>query len=270
MKVIISHDVDHLTVFEHLNDLIIPKFWIRNSIELGFGYISFREFLLRLKEFTRNKWNHIEELMDFDKDNNIPSTFFFGVSKGLGLSYSLELAKKYIQLVLSKGFDVGVHGIEFQNLKKIKQEFEIFKKISGLKTFGIRMHYLRMDENTLEKLAEVGYLFDSSLYSRENPFKVKNMWEFPLHIMDVFIINQRRKWQSLKLEDAIDITKREIESLYKKEIKYLTILFHDRYFSEAFKTWKEWYIQIIEFLKANGFEFISYREAINELEGVTK
>jgi len=269
MKVIISHDVDHLTVSEHLSDLIIPKFWIRSSIELSLGHISLKEFLIRLKEFLKNRWNHIEELIEFDKEHNIPSTFFFGMDRGMGLSYSLELAREYIQLVLNNGFDAGVHGIEFENFEKMKQEFEIFKNLSRLESFGIRMHYLRMNSKTLEKLGKIGYIFDSSLYSKKNPFKIEkgNMWEFPLHIMDGYVILGKKKWQSLKLRKAVDITKRKIEDCYKSGIKYLTILFHDRYFSEGFRTWKEWYVQTVEFLKSSGFKFISYRQALEELNG---
>ena len=39
MKVIISHDIDHITAREHLTDTIIPKFIIRNKIELLTGKI---------------------------------------------------------------------------------------------------------------------------------------------------------------------------------------------------------------------------------------
>ncbi|WP_283400687.1 hypothetical protein [Desulfurobacterium pacificum] len=66
----------------------------------------------------------------------------------------------------------------------------------------------------------------------------------------------------------MDLTKRRIETLFDKGIKYLTILFHDRYFSESFRTWKEWYIHTVEFLRSNSFSFVSYGKAIDELENV--
>lgn len=34
MKVIISHDVDHLFRDDHYRDLIYPKLWVRSSLEL--------------------------------------------------------------------------------------------------------------------------------------------------------------------------------------------------------------------------------------------
>ena len=36
------------------------------------------------------------------------------------------------------GFDVGVHGVEIDDIGKIKKEFEDFSKISGLNSFGIK------------------------------------------------------------------------------------------------------------------------------------
>ena len=68
-------------------------------------------------------------------------------------------------------FDVGVHGIEFDNYDGIKKEHRLFQELSGLKNFGMRMHYLRNSGNTVELLNQVGYIFDSTLYKLENPFK---------------------------------------------------------------------------------------------------
>jgi hypothetical protein len=53
MKIIISHDIDHITVFEHKKDLIIPKFIIRSFIELGLGYISFSELGVKIYRYTK-------------------------------------------------------------------------------------------------------------------------------------------------------------------------------------------------------------------------
>jgi len=169
MKVIISHDVDHITVWEHKKDLIIPKFLARSSIELINRSISGEEYLLRLKNIINNKWQNIEELMRFDKQNGIPSTFFVGVNNGLGLSYPLRDAEYWSKKILENGFDVGIHGIAYNNFNDMKKEFETFSQISGQERFGIRMHYLRNDTRTLELLSKVGYYFDSTLYKLDNP-----------------------------------------------------------------------------------------------------
>ncbi|MDD5063958.1 MAG: hypothetical protein PHQ35_04250 [Phycisphaerae bacterium] len=266
MKIIISHDVDHITAWEHKKDLIVPKFIIRNSIELVIGKINFTEYFLRFKELTKNKFHNLEELMGFDKENKVSSAFFVGVNNGLGLSYSLEDADYWIKKIKEKGFDVGVHGIESDNFDGINREHEIFKNLSGLKKFGIRMHYLRNSRDTLKFLNEAGYIFDSSLYKLENPYKVGNLWEFPLHIMDGHLFCNNSRWQNQNLGQIKDKTKRITEEAYTKGIKYFTVLFHDRYFNNSFKSWKDWYVWIVDYLKSSRFEFISYREAIRELE----
>ncbi|MBM7581727.1 peptidoglycan/xylan/chitin deacetylase (PgdA/CDA1 family) [Caldicoprobacter guelmensis] len=265
MKVIVTHDVDHIRVFEHKNDLIIPKFWIRSFIEFGLGYIAYREVKNRLKEFIHNKWHNLEELIKFDKENRVPSTFFVAVSKGRNLAYSLSDAEFWIKKIINEGFKVGVHGISFEDYDGIKSEHEIFKKVSGLEKFGIRMHYLKVTNKTLDMLNKVGYLYDSSIYELANPFKVGDLWEFPLSLMDGYIINKNSRYQNQNLEQVKDTTKEIIEKAITCNLKYFTILFHDRYFSESFLTWREWYVWLIEYLRENRVEFITFEEAIKEL-----
>lgn len=267
MKIIISHDVDHITVWEHKCDLIIPKLIVRSFIELILGYASIAEFGNKFKDILKNKWQNLEEIARFDKENKVDSTFFIGVNNGVGLNYSLKNAQVWIKIILDKGFDVGVHGISFENYDDIKNEYETFKSLSGLKNFGIRMHYLRNAANTTDLLNKAGYIFDSTIYKFENPFKLGNLWEFPLHIMDGYLFYENSRWQNRSLEAAKEKTKRIIEEADKKGIKYLTILFHDRYYNDGFKSWMDWYIWCINYLREHGFRFISYRDAIRELEG---
>jgi peptidoglycan/xylan/chitin deacetylase (PgdA/CDA1 family) len=265
MKVIVSHDVDLITAWENSKNILIVKLIARSSIELALGKIGLAQYILRFKELLKNKLHNIEELMEFDKQNNVPSTFFIGVNHGLGLNYSLKNAEYWIKQIITRGFDVGVHGIEFDNLEGIKKEYDIFQKLSGLKKFGIRMHYLRNCENTLRFLNEAGYLFDSTIFGLNNVSKVGRLWEFPLHLMDSSLFNQNGKWQKLTLRQAKDITLNRIQEA-EKTVRYFTILLHDRYFSNSFKDWKEWYIWIIEYLRENNFEFVSYRKAVDELQ----
>jgi hypothetical protein len=102
MKAIISHDVDHITFWDHNKDLIIPKFLLRSAVELVNNSISVKECLSRLKDILSNKWQNLEELMIFDKENEVNSTFFIGVYNGPGLAYSLENAQYWINNILKK------------------------------------------------------------------------------------------------------------------------------------------------------------------------
>lgn len=266
MKAIVSHDVDHLTVWEHGLDGIIAKHVIRNFIEMGLGYVSLREVAGRLGDIGRNRWHNLELLMRFDREQAVPATFFFGVANGAGLRYSLANAASWIQKVAGEGFEVGVHGIAYNRIEDMRREYRLFKQILGRNSFGIRMHYLRMDENTLDLLDDVGYLFDSSVAQVKGPYRVGRLWEFPVHIMDGYVICGQARWQTRSLAESMEATKRIIEDAADAEIGYLTVDVHDRYFSASFRTWKKWYVWLIGYLQQNGIRFVSYRQALEELD----
>lgn len=267
MKAIISHDIDHIKVSEHLfRDAILPKYMARMHVELITGRISFREYILRWSDFFKNKWQNIDELITFNNINYIPSSFFVGVNKGIGLNYSNESALVWIEQMKSRNCEIGIHGIEFDNEIKIKEEHDLFASLTGIDKFGIRMHYVRNTAATYQHLSNCGYLFDSTEHSFKNPYKIGNMWEFPFQIMDGWIIENGKSWQSVNLDTAKEKTLRIIERADKENLKYLGIDFHDRYFSHSFKTWLNWYVWLVEYLKQNKIEFVNYHTAIAELE----
>jgi len=133
-------------------------------------------------------------------------------------------------------------------------------------TIYYRMHYLRKGENTMEYLNALGYLFDSTVFKTGDPYKIGRMWEFPLQIMDGYLICGNKRWQSVKLENVKKNTLSEIENARENKLKYLSILFHDRYFTPSYYTWFVWYTWLIDWLQKHEFEFISHKEAIKELE----
>lgn len=268
MKIITSHDVDHLTVWEHLTkDTIIPKFIIRAHIELLGGKISLREYLNRVGDFFKNKWNGVEEVISFNKSRDIKSTFFVGVNNGVGLSYPLNFVSPVIKRIIDSGFEVGVHGIDYDSFEKVKKEFDTFQTLSGQNKFGIRMHYLRTNNDTYRYMEKSGYLYDATERGMKNPYKIGNMWEFPLQIMDGWMMDGEKRWQTRNLEEAKKETIKLINEASENNLRYLSILFHDRYFSNSFVTWKNWYIWLIDYLLENNYRFITHEDAIRELEG---
>jgi hypothetical protein len=267
VKAIISHDIDHITVWEHLSkDTILPKFVVRANIELFSGKISGSEYFIRLGDFIRNKWQCIDELLAFNSANEIPSSFFLGVQNGMGLSYSLAASKYWAHRISEAGANVHVHGIEFETLDLICRERELFCEITGKEKFGVRMHYVRKNDQTFMNMNKAGYLFDSTEHAFVNPYKIGDMWEFPFQIMDGWVIENGKKWQDRSLESAKDETKRLIDQAAQKDLKYLGVDFHDRYYSKSFATWMNWYEWIVSYLKQNGIEFIDFEGAIHELE----
>lgn len=267
MKIIVSHDVDHLYATDHLfKDLILEKLWVRSFLHFCSGKISLRTFLNRLTLLFHNRMHRIEEVMEFDKAHSIPSVFFFGMENGLGMSYTQEKAQPIIQRVMAQGFDVGVHGIDYLNGDSIREEYDAFERNSGLHSFGLRNHYVRFTEETFGKMERAGYLFDSTWFNKEqldmrSPYRVGGMWEFPLCVMDGYICTVG------KPEESIQRTRQAILQAEEMGLPYFTLLFHDFQFDEKFDPqMKHWYEQTIAFCEEKGYPFISYRDAIKELE----
>lgn len=267
MKAIVSHDIDHLTLTEHyLKDLIVPKFFVRSYIELLSGKISISEMFNRYADVFKNKWQYIEALHAFNTNHNVPTTYFIGVNSGVGLNYTQKQSAYWIHKMIQMGCDVGVHGIEFETFEKIKAEHSLFKDVSKQNVFGTRMHYIRTNDQTFTNMAKAGYVFDSSEMNFKAPYKIDTMWEFPFQIMDSYIIEKPKQWQSKNFTQCCEETKKNIDTAVDLNLPYLGIDFHDRYFSKSHKTWMDWYMWLIEYLTANKIEFVNFKTAIKELE----
>lgn len=267
MKIIVSHDIDHIRVSEHLfKDLIVPKFLARSHVELIKGKIDFRELLLRYKELFSNKWEHVRELNSYNKQSNVPATFFIATSKGTGLNYSNSDAQILGQFILSEETPLGIHGIAHQSFYEIEKEHQKFSEMFGYRPKGNRMHYLKNSPDTFDHFRKAGILYDSTLFEMTNPYWMQGFWQFPVQLMDGWVIECRSSWQKNNLQQALDDSKRIIDKAFNSGLNYFTIDFHDRYFSPAFKTWIDWYVQLTQYLKTNQFQFTTFEEAIPLLE----
>lgn len=266
MDVILSHDVDHMTVWEHWKDPILPKFHVRNTLELAKRRISAKEYALRWGHLFTNKWQNIEEVMRFHEGLGIRSAFFFGMANGKGLSYPLHHAERWVPVVLQRGFEAGVHGIAYTDEPAMRAEHDRFARISGRNDFGIRMHYLRQDPTTFEKMERIGYRFDASQRGVQAPYRIGRMWEFPLQEMDGWALNGSRRHQANDLKAAVAHTAKAIEEAERAGLSHFSLLFHDRYWSPAFRTWMEWYRTMVTTLRDRGHRFTTHAEAIARLE----
>lgn len=265
IKVIISHDVDHLYRRDHwFRDAIYPKLIVRSACQLLGRKITIKEWWLRsLSCFKKNR-NCLKEVMEFDREHGAASTFFFGVSQGLGMSYRPKEAAEMVKYVRSQGFSVGLHGICYDNYEGIKAEYDTFVRSYGFKPCGIRMHYVRYDKKTFENEARAEYPFDTTEFEKEKsgtqkpPYRVGRMWEFPLTIMDGYLPQN--------VEDAKKETLKKLQQCREKNLEYVTILFHDYQFCNAYQAMREWYSWLIQYLRdSEEYCFVSYEEAMKEL-----
>ena len=128
------------------------------------------------------------------------------------------------------------------------------------------MHYLRQDGTTFQKMAELGYRFDATSQGALDPYRLHGMWEFPLLMMDGWAMDGEKRYQSRDLDGAKRYSMDKLEDAEKAGLRYTSILFHDRYYSPAFATWKAWYEWLLAHLKERGHSCITHAEAIIQLE----
>lgn len=263
MKIILSHDVDHLYWKEHyFRDLSAQKYLIRHGLAFVKKQIDFNILKNRLNIFGRI--HRIPELLDFHDKNNTKACFFFGMEHALGLIYKPSEAAPWIKKISEKGFEVGVHGIAYADKAQIEKEFQTFHRISGLQSFGIRNHYLRMNGYTLEMLSQQGYQFDSTIQGILHPFQINGMWEIPMSMMDASLVPNAQS--NMNLETWKNAALLRLDDAQEKEIPYFVVNLHDPYFDEKlFPTTFKWYHWLIEEFKNRGLEFITFGQAVNEL-----
>lgn len=266
MKIIISHDVDHLFRKDHRKDLFFPKLLMRGLIDCCRKNISAKEFFSRSKLLLRKEIHNLYDVASLDRSYDIDSSFYFGMRKGLSMNYGGNNALKIIKKIKEMGFETGVHGVEFEDFLRMKEEKCLYEQLLKEDAEGIRIHYVRLNESTLQNLDKVGYKYDSSEFDKgkgtclKQHYKIGNMWEFPLCLMDVYLPKGFRN----KQDESIRLIKRAEEN----GVKYFTILSHDFYYNEMFSEFKNWYEWLLQWLLEQGYQFTSYKDAIRELEQI--
>lgn len=259
MDIIVSHDVDHLYLSEHLKDTYIPGLLLRSFKSVLKGGIS----PLKIAGRFTPELNRVKALREFNKSLGIRETYFFGMRKGLNLSYHYSAAKPFVDFLLKEeGVLVGVHGMGYNNKELLKEEKERMKSFlpEGY-TIGIRNHYLRRDENTLQYMSELGFAFDSTEYELEHPRKIGDMWEIPISVMDAGFIGLYKNDPEELKERSIKL----INEAEEKKLPFFVINFHDAYFSNSFPDYKNWYEWINTYLYNKQYRFVNFLEAINKL-----
>jgi hypothetical protein len=261
MKIIISHDVDHIAFREHWGrDLFIPKWLVKNLFYTAAGELDLSLGIRRWVAVFEPRMHRVEEVMDWDHRFGIPSTFFVGVVRGLGLSYALNTAAQMVRLVQDNGFAVGVHGLAYAHPGAIQAEHDRFQMIVAHgRSFGVRNHYLRFRPETPTWQAQAGYLFDSSEYGLKMPYVVNGLVEFPVCLMDSYLLNLRRNVH----DDAKGRTLDALERGKRLGLPYFTIIFHDCYLSDLFPDHREWYSWLIGYLQDH-YEVTDFTRAVHE------
>jgi hypothetical protein len=162
---------------------------------------------------------------------------------------------------LLEGVEVGLHGQSPDNLNELQEELNRLKEIHQGEILGIRNHYLRKSENTLKYMEACGFKYDSTHMGVTPPFKAGQLWEIPITIMDVTTLSPIRN----HFNETWEKTMQTLEEAQAAQLPYFVVNFHDLYFSDGWKMHRKWYISLIEYFQQNQYKFISFREALSEL-----
>ncbi|MFP4524514.1 MAG: polysaccharide deacetylase family protein [Candidatus Woesearchaeota archaeon] len=257
MKVYVSHDVDHLTIKEHLKDLVLPKYVILSLLELAKGLISLKTLGHKLKALCNNDgWNNLEELLEFNKRHGVKATVFIATRKGSkGLNYDLREAAEAFRKAQEKGFEVGVHGIAYEQRRLMEEELERARRITGKRRLGLRTHYLRQDEHTKKKAADIGYAYDATTYDATGSTRKGRIPLHPINLMDTYLFSPLKG--SLTLEAAKRKTRARLRALEQEGEAH--ILLHQRHFNKRqFPRYHDWYVWLVKYCKKKGYTFPAY------------
>lgn len=95
----------------------------------------------------------------------------------------------------------------------------------------------------------------------KGPYKIDDMWEIPLHIMDGYVLEVGDS------EAGKKNTVRLLKKAEKQGLPFCTILFHDYYYNAGcYPQEKQWYDWLLQYIEKQGYEYISFKDAIKELE----
>lgn len=264
MKIIISHDVDHLSWGEHwLCDTYIPRYLLRHTRYLGRGAIAVELWRRRVAAPFRGKpLHHLDELLALDREHGVPATYFVGMRRGLRMSYNHAAARVVVEHLLKAGAGVGVHGISFDNAARMRGEREALQAmLPEGSVVGVRNHYLRRSRNTLSLQASAGYRFDSSEEAVHSPYIKHGICEFPVCLMESRLLGEDGLPGMVKARAE---TERLLSEAEQAGVSHFTILFHDIYFSPLFPLHCEWYTWLLPWLRQR-YELTDFGPACREL-----
>jgi peptidoglycan/xylan/chitin deacetylase (PgdA/CDA1 family) len=273
LKVVISHDVDHFETKEHLHDLFVPKYMCRSALEALFGRISMRAVWRRTLDVATNRIGHLEALLDFNRENGVPATVFVATENGRGIRYGVDAAKKIVELATSMSMDVGLHAIAFEEAAAIRTELDRLGGLTGRRRHGLRVHDIgpglrdiQLTGTHLLPLAASGAAFSSSSFGPGRPIRVGGFWEFPILLMDSDVFTKKGRLQAIGFAAARRETEEILEEAIEREDEFVSILFHDVYFSGGFPDHLAWYKWLIAHLRSRGIALVSYQEAVGSLD----
>jgi hypothetical protein len=232
----------------------------------------------------RDIWFDIDKYLEIEGD--APSTFYFIPFKNdpgqhlpgypaphyRAARYELSVYRNLIADLLSKGREVGVHGLDaWQDSQKGLRELAAVQKVTGQEQLGIRMHWLYFSDESPKALSDAGFLYDSSVgYNETLGFRagtaqvfhrpgVPSIPELPLIIMDTTLFYPDR--MGLTEQKALGVCA-DIISEMRRYGGALTINWHTRSLSPE-RNWNDIYFELLATIKTKHACFLTARQAVD-------
>jgi peptidoglycan/xylan/chitin deacetylase (PgdA/CDA1 family) len=176
-----------------------------------------------------NPYYGIPKIMEIEEKFDIRSTFFFRPTYDDGSE--VDEYEKTIKLLLSHGWEVGLHSNSTSTPEEINLERRSLEKTAGKPVYGSRVHYLKIAQNTFSNLAQAGIKYDSSLSFNKEQIDTRNtgylvkgtLIVFPVTFMDAYLFT----YMGLTEETIVPFMVKTMEKLFDSGIQVMTLLWHD-------------------------------------------
>ena len=197
-------------------------------------------------------YRNFSEYMEIEEKFNVKSTFFFRTQYESGnyMDYETDIKE-----LVNGGWEIGLHTdpSSVENIKKIREEKNNLEKLTNLKIFGNRVHYLSNDTQLQKKLSELNFIYDSSNRKTKNTISYEDMGyqvidgiiEFPITLMDAYLFTH----MGISEEKIIPLIKNTLNSSRQLDLDFnvMTILWHDNVLKMK---GGRMYLKILEFLSS--------------------
>lgn len=260
---VLTHDIDS-----------VYSGWLQDGYTaLQKGRVGTAIGILLQKMWGKDRWFNLNEILKFERERDVSSTFFFLPVKGernniKHADYALDdtAIQQTMGKIVDSGSEIGLHG-DYESHHSTDAFSNNLRKFSmALK--GNRFHFLMFDTHTTPAvLSASGLEYDSTLgfsehvgfrngychpfylYDLENDF-CTDVLEIPLVVMDATLQNDR--YMGLVPGQAIAGIEPVIQEL-KQFNGTASILWHNSYFSDLkFDGWKEVLDKMIQNARDDG------------------
>ncbi len=285
----LTHDVDFLGIRRHKFDHTFFGFLYRALIQtpldvlrrkstlekllknykavisLPFVYLGLaKDFLIQFERYLELEKGLCSTFFIMPAKNNPGQTESGPAPKTRGGPYGIHDIKPQIDHLVSKGCEIGLHGIDaWFDTEKGKEEYAKIAQCIDDSTIGVRMHWLFFSEKSANTLEDAGFYYDSTAGYNETigfqsgttqvfrPLEAKKIFELPLHIMDTALFYPDR--MGLTEDKAYGFVQNHMD-LTEKQGGVLTVNWHHRSLGPE-RLWDTFYEKLLKELKRRGAWF---------------